>query len=104
MNQEFKPNYAVPPGETLKEILEEREWSVQDFSAISWIPISFIEGILNGDKSIEQDIANKIDKSTGISHNFWLNLQRNYDQTIKRLELEGKSLKREQGGRVSVIE
>lgn len=104
MNQEFKPNYAVPPGETLQEMLEEKNWSVQDFSNISQIPTSDLEGILNSKVKIEEEVAFKLDKATGISRTFWLNLQKNYDATIQRLEAEGKPLQRETGGRVYVIE
>ncbi|PLS19155.1 plasmid maintenance system antidote protein, XRE family [Bacillus sp. M6-12] len=104
MNNEFKPNYAVPPAETIKEMMDDKEWTVKDLSILSLLSEETIKGVLSADVEINEHIAFQFEKALGISRTFWLNLERNYRNTIKRLEAEGKKLKREEGGFVYEVD
>jgi plasmid maintenance system antidote protein VapI len=86
MGRSFQPGFAIAPGETLKELLELKEWSIIDVVNLSGIEKSDIENILSGEREITEDIALQLGKLTGISQGFWLNLERGYQETKERLK------------------
>ena len=58
----YCPDWVSPPGETLAEILEEREMTRSQF----------------GEKMIDGEIALAFESVLGISSVFWLNREKNY--------------------------
>lgn len=75
---QFKPDYKVCPGETLKESIEFLNISIQDASIKSNININTLNSIILGEYIINVDIANKLEDLTGIDANLWLNLEKQY--------------------------
>lgn len=98
MSHTFKPNYAIPPGETLQEIMEERRLEVSDLSKISEIPEDTLKGILSATIIIEDKTANQLEIALGVPKHFWLNLESNYCETLNRLEISGVPLMTEENG------
>jgi len=78
-------NYAVHPGLTLKEKLEELQLTPEEFAIRTNIPIktisSILNGILNEKSSITPKIAAKFEKVLNIPATFWLAKQSNYTRT-----------------------
>jgi len=75
MNQ-YKPDYAIPPGETIKDIL------CADFG----IPEGKLDEFLAGNIRITKKIAhNIVNLFGGLSESFWINLDKNYIKTKKRI-------------------
>jgi HTH-type transcriptional regulator/antitoxin HigA len=66
---------AFPPGEYLRDELEERGWSEKDFAEILGRPVQAISEIMNGRKQIVPDTALAIGEALGTSADFWLNMQ-----------------------------
>jgi antitoxin HigA-1 len=73
---------AIHPGEHLAEALQELNMSAEDFARKIDIPESVIIEILKGHRDITEDIALKLSQFFGMSVEFWLNLQKMYDQRI----------------------
>ena len=69
----------ICPGETLKEVLEEREISIEKLSQYIGYPQKHIEAILLGNADITEDFALKLEDAIGIEASLWLNLQKEYD-------------------------
>ena len=82
----FEPNYAIPPGETLQDIMDERKWSVMFVADYIQKDEQEIKNLIEGKLPISEEVAVELNKLTGINHQFWLNLERNYQETLKRLE------------------
>ena len=57
MRNEFKPDWASPPGATLQDWLDEKPLSAQDLSEDSNIPLDQIGLILTGDLAIDKGLA-----------------------------------------------
>ena len=75
MNQ-YKPDYAIPPGYLIKRIL------CADFG----IPEGKLDNFLKGDIRINKKIAHNIVNLFGGSpEEFWINLDKNYIKTKKRI-------------------
>ncbi|MBU2497865.1 MAG: HigA family addiction module antidote protein [Proteobacteria bacterium] len=85
----FKPNYAVPPGETLKETIEAIGMTQAELSQRTGRPKKTINEIIKGKAAITPDTAIQLEKVLGVPASFWNNLERNYQETLARLREEG---------------
>lgn len=69
---------VFPPGEFLRDELEERGWTVAEFAEIIGRPAQAISEILNGRKEITTATAAELARGLGTSAELWLNLQTSY--------------------------
>ncbi len=79
---------AIHPGETLLEVLESKKMSKVELSERIGLHTKTINEIIKGKKPISPDTALKLSFVFGTSENFWNTLQKNYDETVARLEFE----------------
>jgi HTH-type transcriptional regulator / antitoxin HigA len=84
----FKPNYAVPPGETLKETIESLGMSQAELAQRTGRPKKTINEIIKGKAAIMPDTAIQLERVLGVPASFWNNLERNYQETLARLREE----------------
>jgi HTH-type transcriptional regulator / antitoxin HigA len=77
---------AFPPGEYLRDELEERGWSEKEFAEILGRPAQAISEIMNGRKQIVPDTALAIGEALGTSADLWLNLQIAYNLCEARVQ------------------
>jgi addiction module HigA family antidote len=80
----YNPNYAIHPGETLKEALEERQMSSKEFSIRTGKPVKTISEIINAKSGITSEMAVRFEKVLNISANFWIKKQANYNEFIAK--------------------
>ena len=76
--QTFTPAEVFPPGDFLREELDERGWTVTEFAEIIGRPVQVVSEILNAKKEITTETAQELAEALGTSPEFWLNLQRDY--------------------------
>jgi addiction module HigA family antidote len=70
----------VPPGEVLREQLEELGMSANALASALQVPANRISGILNGDRALTPETALRLERFfVGTTARFWLNLQTAYD-------------------------
>lgn len=81
---QYHPQSVPHPGETLKEKLEEMNLGPKELALSTGKPEKNIIAIIEGDSSITPDVAVQFENVTRIPANFWMNLQRNYDEFITR--------------------
>lgn len=82
----FRPNYAVPPGETLNETLEYIGMSRAELSQRTGRPEETIHGIIQGKTAITPDMAIQLEKVPGVPASFWSNFERLYRKSLDRKE------------------
>ena len=78
------PAETFPPGEYLRDELEERGWTVTEFAEIIGRPVQAVSEILNAKKSITPDTALSFSEALGTSAELWLNLQTAYQLHQRR--------------------
>ena len=78
----FQPDYAVPPGETLKETLEFVGLTVHDLSVKSGLSELMINGIIDGKVVVTTVIATLLERYTKVPKGMWLNLENNYQKQL----------------------
>ena len=74
LRQPMKPAASFHPGEYIKDELEARGWSFQEFSNNSGISLKTIKGIIDDHSIVNPEIAKKIGKAFGTSTEIWLSL------------------------------
>ena len=79
------PAESFPPGEFIRDELEARGWTQEEFASILGRPLQTVNQIINGKKAITPDTAKAIGKAFGTSAELWLNLETSY-----RLEQAGE--------------
>jgi len=71
------------PGEHLRDELEARIWNEQALGAIMKIDPEIIVSIIEGNERITWKIAHSFAKAFGTSADYWMNLQRAWDERSK---------------------
>ncbi|MBN2034598.1 MAG: HigA family addiction module antidote protein [Deltaproteobacteria bacterium] len=84
----FRPNYAVPPGDTLKETIEAMGMTQAELAQRTGRPKKTINEIIKGKAAIMPDTAIQLERVLGVPASFWNNLERNYQETLARLKEE----------------
>ncbi|HSB08318.1 MAG TPA: HigA family addiction module antitoxin [Blastocatellia bacterium] len=73
-----RPYRPIKPGEILSEELEARGWSLAEFAGVVGRPNSEINEIIAGSRRIALSTAVAFSRALGTSHQYWINLERNY--------------------------
>src|SRR5579862_427498 len=82
---EFQPDYAVHPGETLRDTLKAKHMTLQSLAQKTGIARRSLLEIVNEKRSIDVDVAERLFQALGVPVSFWLNMQSNYETTLERL-------------------
>jgi len=83
-----QPNYAIPPGETLRETLETIGMKQAELAERTGRPKKTINEIVAGKAAITAETALQLERVLGIPASFWNNLERNYRESLARLKEE----------------
>jgi HTH-type transcriptional regulator / antitoxin HigA len=75
-----KTNYAIPPGETLRETLETIGMNQAELAKRTGLPERSISKIIAGETAITEEFALQLERILGIQASFWYNLERNYQE------------------------
>ena len=79
-------DYIIHPGETLAEVLEDREMTQRELAVRTGMTEKHISTVIHGQKGISVAFARKLEYALGIEAVFWINLQTNYDREILEFE------------------
>ncbi len=90
-NQTFAPDYAIPPGDTLKEVLATKCISQSELACRTGLTEKTISQIVSATTPITYEVAAKFELALGVSARFWNNRESNYRESLVRIE-EGKRL------------
>jgi HTH-type transcriptional regulator / antitoxin HigA len=92
----YEPDFAVPPGETLAEVLEDRGMSQAELARRTGISAKHIHMILKGSASMTPDTALKLERVLNIPARIWNALEANYQGHLSRLG-EARNLEQHEG-------
>lgn len=80
----LKPDYSCPPGETLLEMLEDRQMAVSTLSALSGLSEQDVVGLLAGNVKLTESMAAALEQALGISSGTWLRLEKHWRDYLAR--------------------
>ncbi len=86
---DFDPDYAICPGETLKETMEAMGMTQKELSKRTGLTVQSINRMFRGEQPINYETANKLELVTGVPARFWNNLEAKYREQLEKIkELE----------------
>ena len=83
---EFEPDYAVPPGATLHEVMESLQMSQKELAQRTGLTEQTLTRIFKGDQPISYETANRLELVTGVPARMWNNLEAQYREQLAKLE------------------
>lgn len=86
----FNPDYAVPPGWTLEEALEDLSMNQADLARHTGLSEKHISQLIKGEAPVTFDTAIKLERATDIPARLWNNLEHTYRATLARLAEEAE--------------
>lgn len=78
MKYEFDPDYAVPPGETLREVIEFLGMTKKKLSLRTGLSVQSLNRIIKGEQPITHEIANILELVLNVPASMWNNLETTY--------------------------
>ena len=79
---------AVPPGMTIKEVLEDHHMTQKELAARLGLSEKHISKLINGEVPLTQDVAIRLERVLDIEASFWNGLEAAYREAILRVEYE----------------
>jgi HTH-type transcriptional regulator / antitoxin HigA len=102
------PKYqAFPPGDHIREEIEDRGWSQSDLARIMGRPLQAVNQIINGRKAITARTARELEAALGSSAELWMNLEtsyRLYKEGQADPEISVRARQREKGAPIGTVQ
>lgn len=80
----------IPPGETIKEILDDRGMTQEELAIRLGMSTKHVSQVITGKKSITYQSALKLESVFNVPASFWNNLERMYREKIVKFEHENE--------------
>lgn len=74
------PNYAAAPGETLREVITDRQMTQKELSSRLDLTPKHVSNIINGEVQLTPETAKKLEFVFDIKASFWNSLEENYQK------------------------
>lgn len=74
---------AIPPGETIKEMLEDRHMMQRELAFKTGLSESYISRLIKGRALLFPEVAEVLSSVLGPSATFWMNLEAGYRRDLK---------------------
>lgn len=82
----FQPDYAVPPGDSLREVMESLEMTQRELAVRTGLTVQTLIRIFKGEQPISYESANRLELATGVPARFWNNLEAQYQEQKAKLD------------------
>ncbi len=83
--KEYIAPIAIPPGETIKEIISELNMQQKELATRLGTSTKHLSLVLNGKAEISRDFAEKLEYVLGLEAIFWLQLENEYRESLKKI-------------------
>ena len=84
----FTPDWVSPPGDTIADLLEERDWTQAQLAERLGYTTKHISQLINGKAPIGEETALKLERVLGSTAGFWLNREAHYRAQLALIEEE----------------
>lgn len=82
----YEPDYIVPPGETILEMLEYHNMTQKELAQRIELTPKTVNEIVKGKASLSYQTASKLENVFGVEATFWNNLEKNYQEQLAEIE------------------
>lgn len=88
MTYPFTPNWISPPGDTIADVLEERDWTQAQLAERLGYTTKHVSQLVNGKAPISEETALKLERVLGSTVEFWLNREAVYRAQLAKADEE----------------
>lgn len=81
----LEPDYAIPPGDTLRDRLDALGMTQAELATRTGLSPKHVNQVLNGVAHLSPEVAQKLELATGIPSRLWNRLEADYRSTLTRL-------------------
>jgi len=81
----FIPDYAVPPGKTLQEVMASLGMSQKEMATRTGLTVQTLIRIFKGEQPISYETAGRLELVTGVPARFWNNLELQYQEQLAKV-------------------
>jgi HTH-type transcriptional regulator/antitoxin HigA len=78
----FRPDYAIPPGETLRDVIAQQSVSQAELAARAGLSPKHVNQIMQGLAPITPETAIVLERVTGVAAGFWNRREADYRETL----------------------
>lgn len=82
----FEPKWMSPPGDTILDVLEEKNWTQSEFACRVGYTTKHVSQLIKGKAAITEDTALRLERVLGGSARFWLALEAEHREEIAQAE------------------
>lgn len=82
--QVFEPDWVSPPGETIADMLEERDWTQKDLAGRLGYSTKHMSQLVSGKAPVTEDTALRLERVLGTPAAFWLAREARYRERLAR--------------------
>ena len=82
----YHPDYAVAPGETVRETMESLALTQREFAMRLDTSVQTLNRIFRGTQRITEEMADKLERVTGAPASFWNNFESRYRSQLARVK------------------
>ncbi|WP_295408642.1 helix-turn-helix domain-containing protein [uncultured Thiocystis sp.] len=81
--QTFTPNWVSPPGETIADLLDDRQWTLAELAARTGFTVQHVNELITGRAPITAETAAGLDRVLGGTVEFWLAREARYRAALE---------------------
>lgn len=86
--ERFAPDWASAPGDTILDLMEERDWNQIELANRLGFSTKHLNQLIKGKVTLTYDTAQKLERVLGSTVSFWMNRESKYRQHVARLKAE----------------
>ncbi|MEZ5671035.1 MAG: helix-turn-helix domain-containing protein [Thiotrichaceae bacterium] len=84
----FCPDWASPPGETITDLIEEKDWTQSELAERLGYTTEYLNQLISGEAVLTEDAALRLERVLGSTARFWLNREAKYREHLARIEAQ----------------
>lgn len=82
-SEEFKPDWRVPPGETISELAESRQMTLAQVATSLGISAVRCARLLRGEELLTDEIAARLEDTFNVKQQMWIDLEADYRKPLE---------------------
>jgi HTH-type transcriptional regulator / antitoxin HigA len=82
----YTPDWVSPPGDTILDIIEERNWNQAELATHLGYSEKHVSQLMNGKVPLSDETAIRLERVVGSNVGFWLAREAKYREHCARLE------------------
>ena len=88
--RKFQPDWVSPPGDTISDLMEERDWNQVELAQRLGFTTKHLNQLIKGKASLSEDAALRLERVLGSTARFWLNREAIYRERLARLNAQDR--------------